>query len=223
MNVKLETGIGDNFHAVASKAKEIAKQKKLIVEFDFNGCRCLVDSNTNLEYLYRDYTNHSTFGWKVIGSKCVSEYLKELKTKLEKREEQREFERNEYKKKEDAERFAFSEKTKGVLVEFSNKEYWDIGKSKNNDGYGACIYEYAEGWAKLMQVEISKGNKLNDIAAKTSFEMGFLGITGFMYGASVQILSKCWKYGDELRKWHNKEYGYEGDGVVNPAVLTLNT
>lgn len=24
-----------------------------------------------------------------------------------------------------------------------------------------------------------------------------------------------------LRKWHNKEYGYDGDGVVNPAVITV--
>lgn len=26
---------------------------------------------------------------------------------------------------------------------------------------------------------------------------------------------------EELRKWHNKEYNYEGDGVVNPAILTI--
>ena len=42
-----------------------------------------------------------------------------------------------------------------------------------------------------------------------------------MYGCAVSILSQCWKYGEELRKWHNKEYNYDGDGVVNPAVLTI--
>lgn len=42
-----------------------------------------------------------------------------------------------------------------------------------------------------------------------------------MYGMAVSILSQCWKYGEFLRKWHNKEYGYEGDGVVNPAVMTV--
>ena len=29
-----------------------------------------------------------------------------------------------------------------------------------------------------------------------------------------------WVYGDELRRWHNHEYDYDGDGVVNPAILT---
>jgi hypothetical protein len=62
---------------------------------------------------------------------------------------------------------------------------------------------------------------LREIAEPTSFELGFLGITGFMYGAAVQILSKCWKHGEDLRKWHNNEYGHEGEGVVNPAILTL--
>lgn len=40
-------------------------------------------------------------------------------------------------------------------------------------------------------------------------------------GCAVSILSQCWEYGEYLRKWHNKEYGYDGDGVVNPAVMTV--
>jgi hypothetical protein len=43
-----------------------------------------------------------------------------------------------------------------------------------------------------------------------------------MYGYAVNALSQSWKYGEELRKWHNTDYGYEGDGIVNPAVLTIN-
>ena len=226
MNYKVDTSIGNDFKTVAKKAKEIAIEKNVIAEFEFNGCICLVNSNTNLEWLFRDYMNHWTMDWETIGTDCVSEYSDEVKAELEKRnklnEEKRELEQIEYKKKEDAERLAFAEKTKDVLVEFSNIKDWELGKSKNTDGYGACIYEYAEGWAKLMQVEISKGKLLKDVAEKTSFEMGFLGITGFMYGASVQVLSQCWKYGEDLRKWHNKEYNHEGDGVVNPAILTVN-
>lgn len=42
-----------------------------------------------------------------------------------------------------------------------------------------------------------------------------------MYGVAVRILSLYWEYGECLRKWHNKEYGYDGDGVVNPAVITV--
>jgi len=44
-----------------------------------------------------------------------------------------------------------------------------------------------------------------------------------MYGCAVSMLSQCWKYGEELRRWHNKEWGHEDtDGIVNPAVLTIN-
>mgnify|MGYP000505794763 FL=1 len=226
MNYKVDTSIGNDFNIVAKKAKEIAIEKNVIAEFEFNGCICLVNSTTNLEWLFRDYMNHWTMDWKTIGTDCVSEYSDEVKVELEKRnklkEQKRELEQIEYKKKEDAERLAFTLKTKDVIVEFSNIEDWELGKSKNTDGYGACIYEYAEGWAKLMQVEMSKGKLLKDVAEKTSFEMDFLGITGFMYGASVQVLSQCWKYGEELRKWHNKEYNHEGEGVVNPAILTVN-
>ena len=226
MNYKVDTSIGNDFNIVAKKAKEIAIEKNVIAEFEFNGCICLVNSTTNLEWLFRDYMNHWTMDWKTIGTDCVSEYSDEVKVELEKRnklkEQKRELEQIEYKKKEDAERLAFTLKTKDVIVEFSNIEDWELGKSKNTDGYGACIYDYAEGWAKLMQVEMSKGKLLKDVAEKTSFEMDFLGITGFMYGASVQVLSQCWKYGEELRKWHNKEYNHEGEGVVNPAILTVN-
>jgi len=226
MNYKLEANWGMNFHQVSEKAKQIATEKSVVVEFEFNGCICLVNSNTNLDWLYRDYCNNWTMEWKQVGADCVAEYSSDVKAELEKRnklaEEKAEAQRIEYKKKDDAEKLAFTEKTKGVEIEFALKEDWETGKSKNTDGYGACIYEYAEGWAKLMQVEMSNGKALKDIAEKTSHEMGFLGITGFMYGAAVSILSQCWKYGEELRNWHNKEYNHEGEGVVNPAILTVN-
>lgn len=40
-------------------------------------------------------------------------------------------------------------------------------------------------------------------------------------GYAVNVLSMSWKYGEELRNWHNKKYGYTGDGTVNPAMLTV--
>jgi len=41
------------------------------------------------------------------------------------------------------------------------------------------------------------------------------------YGCAVSILSQCWEYGEYLRKWHNKKYDYDGDGAVNPAIMTV--
>ena len=106
-------------------------------------------------------------------------------------------------------------------IELKDIEGWNKSREANTDPYGKAALDYAEGWAKLMQIEISKGNKLVSVAEKTSHELGFMGITGFMYGCAVNLLSQCWIHGEELRKWHNKEYGHEGDGVVNPAVLTI--
>ena len=94
-------------------------------------------------------------------------------------------------------------------------------KENNTDLYGSAVIRYAENWADLMEKGMLEGRALIDIAERASHEADTEGITGFMYGAAVNILSQVWAYGEELRKWHNKEYGYAGDGVVNPAVLTI--
>ena len=231
-NYVLDAHIGDSFDKVSKKAKAIAlglhnpDGSRQNVEFEFNGVICVVSKDTDLELLYRDYCNAHTMDWKTVGADCVAEYSDEVKKELEKREriaeKKAEAEAIKRQNAEDEQKSDFMDKTRNIEMEFSDKKAWDKGKKINSDGYGGAIYEYAEFWAKLMQVEMSKGKSLKDIAEKTSFELGFLGITGFMYGASVQILSQCWKHGEELRKWHNKEYGHEGDGVVNPAVLTIS-
>jgi hypothetical protein len=75
-----------------------------------------------------------------------------------------------------------------------------------------------------MQIEIAKGRtQIKDIAEETQKPLGFMGITGFMYGCVIQALSRYWQFGEELRKWHNKEYNHEGEGVVNPAIITIGS
>lgn len=91
----------------------------------------------------------------------------------------------------------------------------------SKDPYSNAVVRYAERWANLMEFRIASGDKIVDIADSTSREADTEGITGFMYGCAVNVLSQLWEYGEELRKWHNKEYNYEGDGVVNPAILTI--
>lgn len=225
MNYKLDTSAGNNFSTVAEKAKQIATDKNVKVEFEFNGVTCLVSKDTNLDWLYRDYSNSWTMDWKVVGADCLPAYEPEVQAEFERRtklnEEKRAKQEAEYRAKEEKERAALTEKTEGVEIELSDVDGWNDWKAKNTDGYGAAIFEYAENWAKLMQVEMKSGKKLVECAEPTSFQLGFLGITGFMYGAAVSILAKCWKHGEDLRKWHNKEYNREGDGVVNPAVLSV--
>lgn len=104
------------------------------------------------------------------------------------------------------------------------KKYQE-GYNNNLDPYGHGVYTFAERWAKLMEKDIEDcGGPTAAVIAnfeRRSHQADTEGITGFMYGCAVSILSDCWEYGEILRKWHNKEYGYEGDGVVNPAILTI--
>jgi len=99
---------------------------------------------------------------------------------------------------------------------------YDEWKANNTNPYGSAIFRYAEKWANLMEERLTKGEKIEDIAKELSHKADTEGITGFMYGCAVSILSQCWEYGEELREWHNKQYNYDGKGVVNPAVLKIN-
>lgn len=226
MNYKLENNfLGSTFDKVAEKAKKISAEKNVDVEFEFNGINCITNKDTNLNLLYRDYHNAFLMGWKTVGPECIENYAPEVQKEFELRTweaaEKEEIQRKEYEAKNKAERQAFEFKTKGIEVEIIDVDTYNDWKAKNLDGYGATIFEYAEAWAKLMQVEMLHGKRLVECAEATSFHLGFIGVTGFMYGAAVSILAKCWKYGEELRKWHNKEYNHEGEGVVNPAIITI--
>lgn len=227
ITLEQEYKCGISFFDCCKNAKIIAEGYSVIVRFDFNGIECLVSKDTDLELLYRDYDNAFMMEWKSVGPNCAKEYSDKIKLELNTREQKAkaaaEMAQLERKRKDEHMRKFFEALTEGVEVEIVDKENYLIGKSKNQDSYGACIYEYAEGWAKLMQVRISLGEKVHQMAETSSEEMGFLGITGFMYGAAVGILSQYWKHGEELRKWHNKEYGHDGEGFVNPAILSIKT
>lgn len=86
---------------------------------------------------------------------------------------------------------------------------------------------YAEQWARLMQLEMAGGKPLEEIADASSREADTEGITGFMYGCAVSILSHTWKHGEQLRRWHNLKTQIYDEGVtanetgkvLNPAIL----
>lgn len=115
------------------------------------------------------------------------------------------------------------EKTEMLFKDEQAKELWDDVVQKNStDPYARGIVTYARRWAKYMQTLIAEGKTIAEVAEQASFDADLEGITGFMYGCAVKTLSQCWKYGEELRVWHNSKYGVNaGTGVVNPAILTL--
>jgi len=228
-NYVLQTGAGDTYSEVAQKAKEAARQT-LTVEFEFNGVTNLVTKDTNLDWLWRDYCNSWVMEWKTVGPNCVETYpddvQKELDTRTAIRDKKREEQQKEYEAKEKMEREATEVKIKGIELEIVPEKVEDYKAyvTKNDDGgYSRAVIDYGEVWAKLMQIEIAAGRTVAEVADETQKGLGWLGITGFQYGCAVNALSHFWKHGEELRKWHNKSYGHEGEGVVNPAVLTFKS
>lgn len=114
------------------------------------------------------------------------------------------------------------------------KEYDDwkakqVDKNGNPEPYGLEYFNYAERWANLMEEKMTNGEKLEDIAKSASHEADTSGITDFMYGMAVSILSHCWKYGEQLRQWHNLvtqihdegEKANKDGGVLNPALMSF--
>lgn len=227
MSYKLENNFwGEHVEGVMKKAQDISKQVNEIVEFEFNEIAILVDKYTNLDHLYRDYNTAWITKWKTIGPHCMPEYtesiLQEIKLAEEAQDKRQEEQAAKWKLEEDAQKAAFTEKVGESPLMTTNTKAWIEYVDKNRDDYGKCCVDYARDWGRLMQYYIHRGETLVQCAERASFELGWYGITGFMYGAAVMMLSSCWKYGEELRKWHNKEYNHEGNGVVNPAVLTIN-
>lgn len=102
-------------------------------------------------------------------------------------------------------------------------------EDESQNPYGFACLRYAARWANLMEARLAAGaTDVASIAKEMSHEADDDGITGFMYGVSVFMLSKCWARGEELRRWHNldTQIGDEGEkanasgGVLNPALLT---
>ena len=117
-------------------------------------------------------------------------------------------------------------------MKLKNAGYFEEQRRINTDPYGKCCVDYAEAWADAMEAKIAEGKTVAECAQETGTEVdrrpGF-GITGFMYGCAVQILSQCWEHGEDLRRWHNldTQIGTEGEkandsgGVLNPAILAI--
>ena len=113
-----------------------------------------------------------------------------------------------------------------MKIKESIREDFEHGKKINDNPYGSGVYKYLERWADMLEEKMKETGKpmpevIEEYADQLSHDADTEGITGFMYGCAVSILSQAWEYGEDLRKWHNKQYGYSGDGCVNPAIMTI--
>lgn len=192
------------------------------IEFSFNGAYISVTAKNaipeKIVQLYKEKMEENRIKYE----KKLKEYMKTPEYRAERAKELK----TEYRRQNVEELVKHSMQTEEL--QFKDEEarkVWDNFVEVNSkDGYSTCVVRYAEYWAKFMQYLMAKheGVTVEKIADKASHNADIDGITGFMYGCAVNVLSQVWKHGEELRKWHNKEYDYEGNGVVNPAVLTVN-
>jgi hypothetical protein len=114
------------------------------------------------------------------------------------------------------------------IIKGKEKEYKDW-YDLNSDPYSRACFTYAERWANMMENAINKGKDLKDVAERLSLRADTEGITGFMYGVAVSILSQVWIHGEELRRWHNINIQIDNEdskvnkegGVLNPALLNI--
>ena len=103
-----------------------------------------------------------------------------------------------------------------------NEEYWNMTVDVNQDPYGKCCVQVAE---KLMERldELPEDEEFDasEILHKVDLEMK-AGLTGFMAGAVASIVVACHSRGEDFKNSWNKKYGIEeAEGVVNPALLTV--
>lgn len=160
--MELETFTGDSFQSVTLKAKEVLNASdNVFVQFNFNGVKCVVTSETNPEWLYRDYQNSLSYKLPEIATGTEPEYSDEIQAKLEiaklEREKRQKAAEKKYKAEETKKLKAFNKKVEGIEIELFNRIAWKMWAEKNQDGYGQGILKYAENWAKLMQVELASG------------------------------------------------------------------
>lgn len=213
----------------------LAEKGNFTAKQELNGVTVLVNGNSNAELIFRDQQRaQSGYIKGNVGPYPKAELTAEDKKNDARVEAENEKERQKRQKKYEAEARIKQNAVEARLkeapeMEFSNADAWQLFKEKNSDPYGGAVVTYSERWARLMQLEMSKGKKLEDIATETSHEADLEGITGFMYGCAVSTLAGCWKYGEQLRRWHNldTQLGTEGEkanksgGVLNPALLSI--
>jgi len=128
-------------------------------------------------------------------------------------------------------------------MKYKNEDKWNNCVEINKDPYGKATIDYARSWANLMEEKMAALEvDVADNAALFRFMDGHAGdlshkadgiddLTGLMYGAAVSTLTACWLYGELLRLWHNLntqikdegEKANEEGGVLNPAIITINT
>jgi len=205
---------GENVSETAKRMVALAKKTKGPVTVKFNDIALTAKPGDNPEVIVQYYQTES--------NRRHEEYVKSPEYKKRQREAQEAQQRQDLM-------------LKGALAAAPEKmtlrdeKGWKKAVATNTDGYGGGVISFAERWARLMEGRMANGDTLEACADEVS-SLANNGITGFMYGCAVSILSQVWVHGEQLRRWHNlkTQIGHEGEkanasgGVLNPALLSVS-
>jgi len=234
---KIEARIGSTILDAIQEGIALARDWNDTVGFDFNGVDVVVAKDSSPALIRRDWErglrgylgDNPTVGPYPFLELSVEQIASDAAIESVNEKRRQEI-KAEYDKQEAAATAALQSALRAAgPIELLNEELWGNFKANNQDLYGGRVVKYADEWARLMQVQIDSGKTVAECAEELSRLADDDGITGFMYGCAVQVLAKCWKHGEALRRWHNKEtqIGTEGDkanetgGVLNPALISF--
>jgi hypothetical protein len=230
---KLEPSPGSNINDVIPEAIRLAKSGPF--SFVFNDVSVTVHADSDPALIYRDWSRAlSGYITGAVGPYpsprlSAAELARDVEVEAQ-NEARREASRQRYEAEARTKREAAEARLADAPgIALADAGAWDTFKDANTDGYGGAVVTFAERWARLMQLGIAEGKRLEDIADPLVSEADLEGITGFMYGCAVSVLVKCWTHGEALRRWHNlkTQVRDEGEranasgGVLNPALLSL--
>lgn len=212
--ITYESQLGESIEETVEEMISIAKANSDSVLANFNGKRIKVDSSDTAQYVVKLF--HDELERENAEYRASDEYKKRTAER-------------EKKHREHALVLEGALSVAPAKMTFADETAWNDAAKRNDDPYGSAVMRFADRWARLMELRMSEGWKLEDTAKDAAHMADSEGITGFMYGCAVTILSKVWIHGEALRRWHNldTQIGQEGErandsgGVLNPAILTI--
>lgn len=201
--------VGSHVRDTIVEAISIARGLQRTVRFVANDVAVTVKPDSVDYLLYRDW-NRACLGYigKNVGphpNNTLSEEELANDARIEAENERgRWFRKAEYQARRRAERDVMENKLAGAPeMEFAKEVDWQLLKDQAPDCFTTDIINYAERWARLMQLELDNGNKLEDVAKTTSHEADIDGISGSAHAAAVGVLVQYWRCGDQLRRLYN--------------------
>lgn len=181
-----------------------------------NGVHITINSKTRAEWLIRDFMRalSGEIPGMTIGplpKKKLSPKEKANARRIKKNRKRALFEHKQAIDKALREKQLQVDSLKESLPEFeivSGKNF----DSKDDDD----IYDSAILIGRVMQKDLPPSYEKFEKAVSL---INVFGFSGFIVANMAKVLALHWKYGEEFRMAYNAYHGYNGDGIVNPALV----